>query len=531
MNKQAYLENVYNSSFNDELSKLAIFKGNLNPHQQEALNKIFNTDAMLLYHSLGSGKTATSIAATEGMDTDVVVPASLRENYKKELKKFVNGESDKNIMSYQKFTKEGPSYSAKALVIDEAQRIGRNESQMSQNIIDAAKFYDKRLLLTGTPASNSPRELATIIRILSPDATKIPLDPVAFNNKFIGERKLPLSFWNRLRGIDPGIEQYPKNIEILKDAIKGKVHYYKSSEEDYPERRDEIKEIEASKRQAQVYNYVTSQADPIIAMKVRMNLPLSKKELKSINAFMGAARQVSNTPSAYSNREEPISNKLRQVVEDVKNRIQANERHKSLIYSNYLGSGINDIGSELEKENIPYSFFTGKMNDRQKSQAVEDYNNDKIKALLVSSSGSEGIDLKGTRVIHILEPHWNKNRVEQVIGRGIRYKSHSHLPEDERTVDVIKYQTTLPKTMMQKIFNKNPDTSADKYLENLSEKKQELLDKYLNILKEEGMRPVMEKKSYLENVYNSAFNDELEKIAEDSLVSLLSQFVTVEYSL
>jgi len=34
--------------------------------------------------------------------------------------------------------------------------------------------------------------------------------------------------------------------------------------------------------------------------------------------------------------------------------------------------------------------------------------------------------------IHILEPHWNKNKIEQVIGRGIRYKSH----KGDKTVHV-----------------------------------------------------------------------------------------------
>ena len=46
---------------------------------------------LLLYHGLGSGKTCSSIAITEGLKNDkqiiVMTPASLRDNYIEELKK------------------------------------------------------------------------------------------------------------------------------------------------------------------------------------------------------------------------------------------------------------------------------------------------------------------------------------------------------------------------------------------------------------------------------------------------------------
>ena len=35
-----------------------------------------------------------------------------------------------------------------------------------------------------------------------------------------------------------------------------------------------------------------------------------------------------------------------------------------------------------------------------------------------------------------MEPHWNEAKVQQVIGRGIRYKSHVDLPPEQRKVEV-----------------------------------------------------------------------------------------------
>ena len=35
-----------------------------------------------------------------------------------------------------------------------------------------------------------------------------------------------------------------------------------------------------------------------------------------------------------------------------------------------------------------------------------------------------------------MEPHWNQSRIDQVIGRAVRYHSHSKLPENKKNVEV-----------------------------------------------------------------------------------------------
>jgi hypothetical protein len=68
---------------------------------------------------------------------------------------------------------------------------------------------------------------------------------------------------------------------------------------------------------------------------------------------------------------------------------------------------------------------------------------DIIKVIMITSSGSEGINLANTRYVHIMEPYWNMVRMEQVIGRARRICSHRELPEDLRTVEVFLYISTL----------------------------------------------------------------------------------------
>jgi len=62
-----------------------------------------------------------------------------------------------------------------------------------------------------------------------------------------------------------------------------------------------------------------------------------------------------------------------------------------------------------------------------------------IKVLMITSAGSEGINLRNTRYVHIMEPYWHPVRSEQVIGRARRICSHKDLPAELQTVEVFIY--------------------------------------------------------------------------------------------
>jgi hypothetical protein len=62
-----------------------------------------------------------------------------------------------------------------------------------------------------------------------------------------------------------------------------------------------------------------------------------------------------------------------------------------------------------------------------------------IKLLMITASGSEGINLRNTRYVHIMEPYWNPIRIQQIIGRSRRICSHYRLPKDLQNVQVYVY--------------------------------------------------------------------------------------------
>ena len=72
----------------------------------------------------------------------------------------------------------------------------------------------------------------------------------------------------------------------------------------------------------------------------------------------------------------------------------------------------------------------------------ENKDGDIIKVIIGSSITGEGMDFKNIRQIHVLDPWWHLSKLEQIIGRGIRYCSHINLPKENRNVTVFLHTAT-----------------------------------------------------------------------------------------
>lgn len=66
-----------------------------------------------------------------------------------------------------------------------------------------------------------------------------------------------------------------------------------------------------------------------------------------------------------------------------------------------------------------------------------------IKVVLMTPVAGEGLSFRNVREVHILDPWYHMNRLEQVIGRAIRTCSHTDLPIEERNITVFMHASTL----------------------------------------------------------------------------------------
>jgi hypothetical protein len=108
-----------------------------------------------------------------------------------------------------------------------------------------------------------------------------------------------------------------------------------------------------------------------------------------------------------------------------------------------------------------------------------------VKIIMITQSGSEGISLKNVRQVHITEPYWNKIRIDQVIGRAVRTKSHMELPKDERNINVYQYLCKFSKEQLKdpKVEMLDNSLTTDQVIFNLADRKAKTNDDVLKLLK------------------------------------------------
>ena len=451
----------------------------LTDYQKELKQRMQNQHGLVVGWGLGSGKSIGSIAAMDQFGpTTAVVPASLRENFKKELRTY-KPENKFSTESYEKFVKHPDTVAGKNIIFDEAHRLKTTESKRSQLAQHLAAQTRKILLLTGTPIQNKPHEIAPLVNV----AAGHPILPVSekdFNAHYVKRVVDKPGIIRRIFGAKPKDELHAKNIEDFKQRVSPYyMNYSNPIDKSMPKRINKQVDVEMSPMQTRVYHVLEKQLPGHIKRTIENKLPADKRDLSRLNAFLSATRQVSNTNEKFYTRgEKKYSPKLEAIAKNV-----AHGPGRSLVYSNYLDAGVQPISELLAKRKVPYGVYTGKLNDKERKRLVSSYNKGKIKSLIISSSGGEGLDLKGTRQVHITEPHWNDAKIEQVVGRSIRKGSHTMLAPKNRTVEVYRYQSLLPKKRGGFLWlKKKRPVSADQYLENISNRKKQLNSEFMDVL-------------------------------------------------
>ncbi len=461
------------------------------PHQDRVADTLARDDVpgQLAYHGLGSGKTFTSIHAATKQNRPImaIVPAPLRNNYKKELAA-ANFKHPSMVMSYNEALRRAhdpdvKDFARNALVVyDEAHRLGQTSSQRSK--LPGMIKGHKNLLLTGTPIRNRPEELAPLINAVSPGS--LPNDPASFKAKFIHMREVPVGFWGRLKGVHAGKERVPVNLKEFESAVKGKVDFYHSADRSaFPSHDEKIIEVPMADRQQAAYDF-TLHRYPVFAYKIRHGLPPTKNEAGNFEAFMMGPRQIANHPGAFnSSATDDDAPKIKAMADEIEKRYKKDKNFRGVSYSNFLGSGIHPLSRELKRRGIAHETFTGEINDAQRKKIVEGYNSGKVPMLLLSGAGAEGLDLKGTKLMQIAEPHWQEELIDQVRGRAIRYKSHTHLPENERHVEVQRFHSVPQLRMWDKLLGrkKPAEKGVDEYLYDMAKKKRHVNNAFLDILR------------------------------------------------
>jgi superfamily II DNA or RNA helicase len=391
-----------------------------------------------LFHSVGTGKTFSAINTSQillrrGIVDRVVVitPTSLQLNF---IKQFRDYDTDlQTDTRYQYFTpqqfylqmaKPAGARRIKAgermmLVIDEAHHyrtpiFGEKRVRLGRVSISGGDppAYDR---ITDYTVSNRVRAIFRFMKSY-PVAKVLLLTATPFVNQLYDIENLVAFVENRP----------PRKVEEVKDMSAFplcRFHYFTNTDPKYA--------AEFPRKIIRPLYYVMSKDYYRRYLEIEQGLEIPSELYRGgLNQFYNGVRRAANK------LDFEVSDKLAALIDMIGRDQAADPRVRILVYSGWLETGLTAIGSALDERGIRALPITGRLSKARRDIAVQAFNGGEINVLLISKAGGEGLDLKKTNKVYILEPTWNDASTQQIIGRAVRYRSHADLEESKRFVEI-----------------------------------------------------------------------------------------------
>lgn len=475
------------------------------------VNPVSRYNSILVAHQPGLGKTLTSISIAENFkelfDVHVFTKNDvITANFKRELKNFyIKNETDedkikKNTADFSKRYSFDPYSKAseqrlsnKLIIIDEAHNITNNENYFVFLKALQKSYNYKLILLTATPMFDSVSEIFEIANLLNCSEDKKFLLPI--RNDLVSEKLISKTDTSSEIVSNSVYFVTDKGISLLKDRLRGKVSFLESNSEFFPKKIFKGSKLQGgqlkvfktgmSDLQKNIYRSVLNSDEKDILFKKTSDISTIVYPDSSYGkeGFLKYSKKASEV---FDISKLPFySPKLHFIVSDC-----LTGEGKRFIYSNYVNNGGTELVEAVLQTNginnyssrskgIKYYSIKESTSVRRRKEILnifnskENINGELIKIIIGSPVLSEGVSFKNVRAVHILEPHWNLSRIDQVIGRSARLFSHSSLPVSKRNVNIYLHCSVDEK-----------DNSIDLLKYRVSEKKDIAISKVILLLKE-----------------------------------------------
>jgi superfamily II DNA or RNA helicase len=459
--------------------------------QQEFLKKyiiehITTINKILLYHSIGSGKTCTSITIAEEImsydknyKTLVILPARLNSNYVDELisscgfNKYISKEDYNNFIAFDtplkikktierkfmKLIKEKYTFYSyeklfnlakkqsnviewiqkitknKVIIIDEVHNLISGKYDIKNKTLTQSLFYhlfltnlnksSKSFFLTATPIFDNYRQFVELAKVLNSDV------------KIDGK----------------------ENIQTIINLLKGKISYYDATNLNaYPSVEYKIEQIPLTQKQNDIISLINNPDEED-----------NQNEMFLIKQRQYSISTISNISSISNKNLSLHAPKLVKIKDSI-----IENKGKHLVYCTFIKKGLNILeeilkrygyvnyynDSSLNESNNykRYIIWDSKLKNTQK-QSIKNITNSYdnvdgkiIKVILGSPSIKEGISFKHIQHLHIVDPVWNISAMNQIEGRAIRYCSH---------VDISPTDKNLKRTVILHYYKSIANPSLD----------------------------------------------------------------------
>ena len=493
----------------------------LQKHQIHALNKLVENDGrILLFHGMGSGKTISSVAGFEKLrqlgrakKALVVTPSGLRTNFLEggvlkattstgkvaDNLQQIDPNADYNIVSYEAFRKNPTGMmqrsGADTLILDEMHRI-RNENSSTYQAIAAGRALARNFIgLTGSLINNDPGEIGPLLSISENNPT---LSRANFKQQFVqrvGSAKGFTGGEKPMIGVrDPAAfakAVYPKLDYVSTEDIAG---------DKMPKKKVTNVYVPMSGEQYRLYQHSLDKLGPLAEYIVRRDKNVKVGDTDRIFTQLMEARQVANsvgqarkdvTPDQAAQRTP----KVQKIVGDTIQHLKDRPDNAVVLYTNLIHGGVDVLHAGLKKAGIPHALFIGKgtevdqqrVTENVRQQGVHDFKDGKIRAIIISGAGAEGLDLKNASAFYALDGHFNPERVLQAEARARRLGGLASRPPEERVVDVRRYQSVAPGgggwQRLTNFLGVKPPRTTDEWMYDVAGSKHQASSQFYEVLR------------------------------------------------
>ena len=365
----------------------------------------------LIAHEMGLGKTIIAIDYIRQMNIKkvlIVCPASIKYNWYYELLKWANvkanimnakeiiynDDNESNrlsvitrsttkpiifIINYDILQKHRFFFietSFELLILDESHRIKNKKAKRTKIIFELFRDIPKKIFLTGTPITSRPSEFFTQINLLSPDSNDNFFKyKTYFEKRYCGLKKNMYGYWEAKEA---------DRIPELRNKI---THFYyrctkKKVLKDLPDKTRQIIPLYLSSARQKEYD------------KIKMGYLNNSKF-----GYFGASKHlvIFNALKMFLSKI-----KVKQTKDFIDNII---ENEKIVIFTNYLDNVKELLRHFLIKHNIVA--ITGDTNIKKRQKYINDFNkDDKIKIIVITLAGKEGITLNAASKMLFLDLLW-----------------------------------------------------------------------------------------------------------------------------
>ncbi|GET30923.1 DEAD/DEAH box helicase [Prolixibacter sp. SD074] len=411
-------------TYTPDFSKI---KADLYDYQKEGIQFALFRKTSIIADEMGLGKTIQAIGTAMQKKelfgfskTLVVCPASLKEQWKKEVERFsdqkalvIQGTPDERAQQYKDrscfffivnyetvlrdqiaINKAGMDF----LILDEAQRAKNYETKTAASLKQINSKH--KLAITGTPIENKLIDIFSIMSILDPEFFG-PLWEFSYQHcLFDPEKQNKINGYYNLQKLNKQLEK------VLIRREKRKVI------DQLPNLRQIDIPVELSPLQADYHASYARGLAQIIHKKFLTPYDLHRMQLLLANMRMAC-------DSTYliddETNESPKLNELKHILLDELD--VSNKNTKIIIFSEWVKVH-KLIGQLLRENNIGFVELNGKIPVRSRGELIRKFeSNPQYKVFLSTEAGGSGLNLQVADTLINFELPWNPAKKNQRIGR------------------------------------------------------------------------------------------------------------------